>query len=259
MPEGHTIHRLAQDLARDLKGHRLEVTSPQEDGKRFPDAPRVNGCVLRETSAVGKHLLLRFSGGSVVHVHLGLFGKLRPRRSDRGTTRLRLRRDDITWDLVGPTCCEVLGPAGVRALKARLGADPLAKDADVSRAWKVVHATKRSIGAVLLDQRVFAGIGNVYRAEILFLHGIHPQLPANQLTRRQFNAMWKTMRELLARGVREKRIVTVDEPKSRRRADAVHVYKRTTCRACEGPVSKLTIANRTMYACERCQSPERAA
>lgn len=251
MPEGHTIHRLAQDLERALVGHRIEASSPQG---RFPDATRLNGCVLRSTEAIGKHLLLRFSGGIVVHVHLGLFGRFRPRKNNRGTTRLRLTAEQTTWDLVGPTCCEFLKPAGVRALKARLGADPLAKDADAESAWKIVHATKRSIGAVLLDQRVFAGIGNVYRAELLFLLGIHPETPSSALTRQQFDALWQMMRELLARGVKEKRIVTVNGPTPRRRSDALHIYRRRTCRGCEGPVSKLKIANRTIYACERCQA-----
>ena len=133
-------------------------------------------------------------------------------RHPRPTTRLHLVGDHVAWDLIGPTCCELLGPAARRALLARLGADPLAATADVEKAWTVVHATKRAIGAVLLDQRVVSGIGNVYRAEILYLLGIHPETPACALDRATFDELWDLTRSLLARGVKEKRIVTVVDP-----------------------------------------------
>lgn len=257
MPEGHTIHRLAQDIARDLVGQRVAASSPQG---RFLDAPQLDGLVLRGTEAVGKHLLLRFERGRLVHIHLGLFGKFRRHvgaavRGPRPTTRLRLVGDHATWDLVGPTCCELLGPAARRALLERLGADPLAATADVEKAWKVVHATKRAIGAVLLDQRVVSGIGNVYRAEILYLLRIHPETPARDLDRATFDKLWELTRSLLARGVKDKRIVTVDAPKNKRlrRSEALHIYARSECRGCNGAVTRILLANRTIYACERCQ------
>lgn len=258
MPEGHTIHRLAQDIGRDLGGQRVAVSTPQG---RFLDAPKLDGRVLRGTEAIGKHLFIRFAGGRVVHIHLGLFGKFRRHvgeaaaRSPRPTTRLRLVGDHVTWDLAGPTCCELLSPAAKRTLLARLGADPLAATADVEKAWQIVHATKRAIGAVLLDQRVVAGIGNVYRAEILYLLGIHPETPARHLDRATFDKLWDLTRSLLARGVKEKRIVTVDAPTKKRlkRSEALHVYARRECRGCAGAVTRILLANRTIYVCERCQ------
>ena len=239
MPEGHTIHRLARDLADDLVGHTLEATSPQG---RFEDVAVIDGRVLKRTEAIGKHLLLHFAGGRIVHIHLGLFGRFRRRTArdpvaPRAACRLRLLGPKVLWDLSGPTACELIKPAALRDLRARIGADPLAVEADVEATWKKFHATKREVGAVLLDQRIFSGIGNVYRAEILFLLGIHPQIASSAIPRRQFNAMWKLARDLLARGVEAGRIITVKHAVGAKvkRADALHVYRRTTCRACEGP------------------------
>jgi endonuclease-8 len=264
MPEGHTIHRLAADLGRDLVGESLAASSPQG---RFLDVERIDGKVLRRTEAVGKHLFLHFAGGGVVHVHLGLFGRFYRRKNPapqpRDTTRLRLEATAVTWDLVGPTRCERLTPAALKELRARLGADPLAattgdakeRRASLESAWKRFHATKRPVGAVLLDQRVVSGIGNVYRAELLFLLRLHPATRACDIERKTFDALWKKAGELLARGVAEKRIVTVPHEGKKRvkRADALYVYKRRACRECGGAIVTSVIGGRRMYACETCQ------
>ncbi|MBM4378336.1 MAG: Fpg/Nei family DNA glycosylase [Deltaproteobacteria bacterium] len=256
MPEGHTLHRLALDLSRDLLGNVVAVSSPQG---RFDGATRLDGCKLTGTEAVGKHLLLRFGRAGVVHIHLGLFGRFYRRRHPaplpRSTTRMRLTVPDWTWDLVGPTRCELLSARGVRALRERLGADPLAPGANVEAAWQTLSRSHRSIAAVLLDQSVFAGIGNVYRAELLHLVRLHPETPASRLGRAKFDELWALARQLLAAGVREKRIVTVPHEGRRRvrRDEALHVYGRTACHTCGERVTVTRNANRPMYACERCQ------
>ena len=266
MPEGHTIHRLAADLAKDLAGHELAASSPQG---RFVGVEEIDGKMLRRTEAVGKHLFLHFAERQVVHIHLGLFGRFRrrthPAPPPRDTTRLRLVGPEVTWDLSGPTRCELLKPAALRTLRERLGADPLARGgtktqaANLETAWTRFHATKRPVGAVLLDQSIVSGIGNVYRAEILFLLRIHPETPACDISRATFNRLWTMAAELLARGVTERRIVTVARPpgaagKGRvKRGDALYVYKRRACRECEGPITTSTLGARRMYTCEICQ------
>lgn len=256
MPEGHTLHRLAKDLGADLAGEVVGASSPQG---RFADAARLDGKKLLRAEAVGKHLLLHFARGLVVHVHLGLFGRFRRRRTPaadpRPTTRLRLVGVRATWDLSGPTRCEIASRAQVAALRARLGADPLAPEADVERAWTAFHRTKRAVGAVLLDQTVFAGVGNVYRAELLFVLGLHPETPAARLDRATFDAIWDKARTWLARGVADKRIVTVDVPAGTRpkRGEAVHVYRRSRCRVCGSDVRRWQLAARTIHACPTCQ------
>lgn len=210
------------------------------------------------SEAVGKHLFLCFER-AVVHIHLGLFGRFRrfplPAPEPKGALRLRLVGSTHAWDLRGPTCCEIIDEDARAALLARLGADPLAAKPDPQAAWARIRKTSRPIGAVLLDQRIFAGLGNVYRAEILFMLRIHPETPARALTKRQFNALWKLARELLARGVKEKRIVTRPPVKGRRlrRDEALHVYARRACQRCGAAVRRWTVGARAIDACETCQ------
>ncbi|HCB37163.1 MAG TPA: DNA glycosylase, partial [Acidimicrobiaceae bacterium] len=96
MPEGHTTHRLARDIAGDLRGRRTAASSPQ--GRAAAAASSVDGRVLAQTEAYGKHLALRFDGATagptIIHVHLGLIGRFArvpAETAERDTIRLRLR------------------------------------------------------------------------------------------------------------------------------------------------------------------------
>ncbi len=257
MPEGHTIHRLAQQLRASLSGP-VEVSSPQG---RFTEASQLDGLALSGAHAIGKHLFLDFDELRL-HVHLGLFGRFRKRRQDdgpRASARLRLRTADVTWELTGPTACHLVDPDAYRALRRRLGADPLAEAPRPLETWRRVHASKRPIGALLLDQSIFAGIGNVYRAELLFLVGLDPATPGRLVPKATFDRLWRIARSLLAAGARSGRIVTVplrerrEAPRSRR--EQLYVYGRTRCRRCNGPVARSTMAARTLHHCPACQPP----
>lgn len=96
------------------------------------------------------------------------------------------------------------------AKKDALGPDPLREDADSDRFMSKVKATKRPIGALLMDQAVLAGIGNIYRAEILFKSGIHPEIPGSALSRQQVETIWSHSVALLQRGFASGSILTVD-------------------------------------------------
>ena len=91
----------------------------------------------------------------------------------------------------------------------RLGPDPLRADADPGRAWRRIQRSDRAIGDLIMDQEVLAGVGNVYRAEVLFRHRIDPLRPGRSLRRSQWQAVWDDLVELLAEGVRTGRIDTV--------------------------------------------------
>lgn len=256
MPEGHTIHRLARDLSKDLVGRVVSVASPQ--GRLATD--RVDGSRVEMVDAVGKHLFLRFSEGSL-HVHLGLFGRFRKTRATeptRPSVRLRLVSGAIAWELSGPTICAWIGEEEIADIVARLGPDPLSQTADPTRAWKVIHTSKRAIGALLLDQEVIAGIGNVYRAEILHLVGVHPELPGNELPSATYRKLWRITKALLERGVEEKRIRTVDDVVHEgARRGTLHVYGRRDCRRCGTLVGRLKVAQREIHFCPSCQ-PKRS-
>ncbi|MEA3076601.1 MAG: endonuclease [Actinomycetota bacterium] len=263
MPEGHTIHRLAMDHRRDLAKRPVAVSSPQG---RFADAAaRLDGRILHGVEAYGKHLFYDFGDGDLLHVHLGLFGKfLRhepPPPPPRDTVRLRMSGLDATVDLIGATECALVDPSVREAIIARLGPDPLRKDARPEQAWTKLQRRRTPIGAALMDQAVLAGIGNVYRAEILHVHGLHPELPANEVTREQFDSMWSTLVGWLRHGVKDQVIITVDpkvagKPRSRlRKGEALWVYKQDRCRSCGGEVRRWDLAGRWAYACESCQRP----
>jgi formamidopyrimidine-DNA glycosylase len=264
VPEGHTIHRLARDLRRDLAGRPVAASSPQG---RFADgAAAFDGSTLATTDAVGKHLFLRFDDPpeTLLHVHLGLFGKLRRARTGalapRDAIRLRLEGPEWSWDLSGPTACELIDDDGFELLRDRLGPDPLRRDADPERFVARAGRSARAIGALLLDQTVIAGVGNVYRSELCFRHGIDPRVPGRDLDPDLLRDLWDDTVALLAIGVRLGRIVTVDPADAAvtptrktaaglTRDQRLYVYRRQSCLRCGAPVEWFDLANRRAYAC----------
>ena len=257
MPEGHTLHRLALDHRKWLSGLRIRSTSPQ--GRFADEAAELDGQRIDAIEAFGKHLFYRFESGAQVHVHLGLYGRFRrwkqPALPPRGAIRWRIETDDVCLDLSGPTACELLDLEQVSAIHQRLGPDLLRPDARADVAWERITASRRSLGALLLDQSVLSGVGNVYRAEGLFVAGLHPEIRGNELERRDFTRLWKTLRLQLAKGVKDRRIVTVPHPEGRRaaRGERTWVYGQRLCKRCEGPVRRWELGSRTMFACEHCQ------
>jgi endonuclease-8 len=262
VPEGHTIHRAARRQNAVLAGHAIRTSSPQ--GRFAAGAEALDGRVLLGVEAVGKHLFHRWEGDEVLHVHLGLFGRFRehpsPPPPPRGALRLRMEGPEVTMDLSGPTACELVGEEGMARIVARLGEDPLRADADPERAIADLARRRVPIGAALLDQRIIAGLGNVFRAEVLFICGIDPEREARSLSAGELRCVWETSSRVLRDGVRRKgRIVTTDpeeigRPVSRmRRAERTYVYGQQTCRRCGSEIGTVMLANRPCYRCPVCQ------
>ena len=268
MPEGHTLHRLARVHTKLFAGAPVAVSSPQG---RFA-ASLVDGRVLRRAEAHGKHLFHVYGPDAVVHVHLGLYGTFTeaelPAPDPVGQVRMRVVGAAHYTDLRGPNACEVITAVEARELRARLGPDPLRRDADPERAWSRISRSRTSIGALLMDQSVLAGVGNVYRAEVLFRHGIHPLTPGRDLDPAQWSAMWDDLVALMRLGVRRGRIDTVRPehlpkamgraPRVDRHGGEVYVYRRTDqpCLVCATPVAHAELASRNLFWCRECQ-PER--
>lgn len=261
MPEGHTIHRAARIQRGMLAGEPVRASSPQG---RFTDGARLlDDLVLTDIDAHGKHLFYRFADDVLLHVHLGLFGRFMTHRSaapePRGAIRLRMVGHDGTVDLRGPTACEIIDADQESRLLGRLGPDPLRTDADPEQAWSRISRSRREIGALLMDQSVIAGVGNVYRAEALHVMGIHPAREARSLGRAEFDALWDTVRRMLTDGERAGRIITVTAedagmPRSRiPRGERTYVYRQAQCRSCGGPVTSWELAGRRAWACSGCQ------
>ncbi|MGN6598068.1 MAG: Fpg/Nei family DNA glycosylase [Actinomycetes bacterium] len=270
MPEGHTLHRLAGALNRRFRGTAVSACSPQ--GRFESGAAQLDGRVLERAEAYGKHLLASFEGlPESLHVHLGLYGSFAlhtsPVTPPVGQVRLRLVGPKGWGDLRGPTACELLDEPARERLLSRLGPDPLRPDGSAAAAWQRISRSRSTMAALLMDQAVVAGIGNVYRAEVLFRHAVDPYLPGRDLPQPVWQAMWDDISALMKVGVRRGRILTLraeDEGrlppvalrKPRRRGD-FYVYHRTgePCLVCGTPVAAAELAARNLYWCPTCQPP----
>ena len=264
MPEGHTIHRIANEHRARFVGDQVRVTSPQG---RFDDAVRLDGRPLVAVDAYGKHLLYEFAGRRYVHVHLGLFGKVftgrRPTPPAGASVRMRLESNDWYSDLVGPTRCQLIDGDQRAVLLSRLGPDPLRRGAKSDLAFARLSRSRQPVAALVMDQSVVAGIGNVYRAEFLFRAGLDPFRPGTGVARETWDAIWQDAKVFMRAGVRSGRIITTD-PRDRefhgrivRPTDAHYVYKRTGqwCRRCHTNVTSTELVGRTLYWCPSCQAP----
>jgi endonuclease-8 len=263
VPEGHTIHRLAKEHRALLVGRRVRVSSPQ--GRFAAGAALVDGHEVTRIEPYGKHLWYRFDGGELLHVHLGLYGKWAggplPAPEPKGALRVRITTDEVWLDLRGPTHCDLVTPAERRAVLARLGPDPLRASADPAKAWQRIARTRTPIGQLLMDQSVLAGVGNVYRAEILYRAGLSPFRPGREVDSQVWDALWLDLVAHMKAGVRTGRIVTTDrEDRDRRsgtptREDSHYVYRRDglPCRRCGTEVRTQVMAARNLFWCPVCQ------
>lgn len=267
MPEGHVVHRLAKVVERQLVGDRVAVSSPQ--GRFSASAALLDAETLRGADAYGKHLFLEFGNNRWVHVHLGIYGRLSvaalPALPPVGQVRMRLVGSRAWADLRGAAVCELIGEEERAAVLARLGPDPLRADADDARAWRRIHASRAPVAALLMDQGVVAGVGNIYRAEVLFRHGVDPMLAGRDLPEPVWKAIWSDLRTLMHSGVRDGRIDTVDplhdpavtgrEPRRDRHGGEVYVYRRAgqPCHVCGTQVVTRVLAGRNLFWCPTCQ------
>jgi len=242
VPEGHLIHRHAARQQADLAGRAVRTSGPQG---RF-DARPWDGRVLTAVEAAGKHLLYHFADVPTVHVHLGMQGLfLRyddPAATPRPGTRLRLATDAVAYDLIAPSRCEALSPAEVAALRDSLGPDPLRADASRDEAIARLTAFRGPVGAAVLDQKVWSGIGNAWRAELLFLTGLHPC--ARRLSPGTAGRLWDAAVTYLALGREAGQVVSDPDAPAER-----WVYRRERCRRCGAPVQTWQLAHRTVYRC----------
>ncbi|MEU9195841.1 Fpg/Nei family DNA glycosylase [Streptomyces hundungensis] len=269
MPEGHTIHRLAADHDLMFGGRPLRAASPQ--GKFSDGAALVDGQVLEGAEAHGKHLFLGFGPSGWIHIHLGLFGKYAlgeaPAPPPTDTVRLRLLNDTAYADLRGPTTCALITDGEKRAIHDRLGPDPLRPADTGDKAWQRISRSRTTIAALLMDQKVIAGVGNVYRAEVLFRHGIDPYRPGKDLDRATWDAIWADLVQLMREGVRLNRIDTVRPehtpeamgrpPRLDDHGGEVYVYRRAHqgCHICGGEIRTADLAARNLFWCPGCQKP----
>ncbi|MBW3086861.1 Endonuclease 8 1 [Austwickia sp. TVS 96-490-7B] len=270
MPEGHVIHRLATSYTEVFADRTTYSSSPQ--GRFAASAALITGRPLDVAEAYGKHLFCHF-GADIVHVHLGMAGKTTLQHADVtdgdrpvvGAVRWRLENDQSWCDLRGPAICELIDETARHKVLARLGPDPLRADADPERAWDRLRRSRRSTAELLMDQKIFAGVGNIFRAEVLYRAAMDPMRPGSSLTRDECDALWADLVTLMTYAVQHGRIDTVREahtpaatgrePRHDRHGGEVYVYRRAgqACHVCGTPVRTAVVAQRNLFWCPQCQ------
>ncbi|CAB4628388.1 unannotated protein [freshwater metagenome] len=266
MPEGHSIHRIANTFRNEFLNSKVKIFSPQ--GRFEADAKLVSGRKLVASTAVGKQLFLDFENELTIRIHLGIYGKwnfykvpVAKAPEVWGQVRARFGATSASADLRGPTVCEVIDQQGVQLVLKRLGPDPLNPDPTGSEALKFVSKVKNSkapIGAALMNQAVISGIGNVYRAELLFRAGLNPKTPGERLSEEQLMGLWTDAVKLMQIGVKKGVMLTRDEYLTGRVLvqDRYFVYKREglPCRVCNKVLVVEEFLARRLYFCPKCQS-----
>lgn len=264
MPEGDTIRKTAATLHRALAGQRLTGFDATVTTRRRPQL----GTVVEAVEARGKHVLMRFANGTLLHTHLGMHGSwhvYRPgERWLRGRARVRavVEVPEATAVCFAASIVEVLTErelARHRGL-AGLGPDLTAGERDlddaVARARRVPSATP--IASVLLDQRVAAGVGNVYKSEVLYARRVDPSAPVGSLDDATLRGLFETAASMLRANAER------HGPRTTWR-DGLGVYGRTgrPCPRCGTAVRSIVHGDerRRTYWCPACQGPgpERSA
>ena len=262
MPEGHTVHRTARQFTKLFVGTSVEVSTPQG---RFTDAALITGQKMVKAEAWGKQMVLHFESAAI-RIHLGIYGKWNFKNFDQnppepvGQVRARFLNDGHVVDLRGPTACELVDFSELGKLFERLGPDPLRPDPKgegKTRFVEKVNSSKVAIGQLLMDQSVLAGVGNVYRAELLFRANMSPFIPGNQIPAELVANIWDDAVALMPLGVKTGLMLTRDgflkgRPK---KDDRYSVYKREglACRVCGEKVSIGLMQARKLYWCSSCQ------
>lgn len=253
MAEGDTILRTARRLDAALTGRRVSARAPNLRG-RAAGIEQLDGKRVERVESHGKNLLLHFSDGVVLHSHLGMNGSWQvyapgaPWRRSPRSAWAALRTEDAEAVQFGGSTLRVLAARklALDPTLARLGPDILAEsfeEAEVAAALRSA-ATPRQIGDVLLDQRLLAGVGNIFKSEGCFAARINPWRVVGDLRREELDAVLAKTRALMQAAV-----------VSGRHPHAVYRRAGEPCRRCRARLRShgQGDANRTAYWCPSCQ------
>ncbi|MEM9071815.1 MAG: DNA-formamidopyrimidine glycosylase family protein [Myxococcota bacterium] len=257
MPEGDTIHRLARRLAAVMKDR--EVARFEGRAPKLANAP-LEGRLVRDVRARGKHLLMDFEGGWILHSHLRMKGGWsmvrggrwpRPKRAVDAVLVMDSGATIVGYDLA---IAETLRDERRSPLLRSLGPDLLAADFDAAEAaLRFRRVGSLPLGDAVMRQNLVAGIGNVYKSELLFLTGLHPLQRVDQTEDAALVALLERGRTLLKRNLRGGPRVT----RKRHEGGRLWVYGRKgeLCRVCGTPIELVRQGRdlRSTYFCPSCQ------
>jgi len=274
MPEGDSIFRAARTLHKVLAGHvvtRFETAYAHLD-RVDVDTP-IAGRTVEKCESAGKHLLIYFSGDLILRTHMRMNGSWHIYRPDerwwRGPQAMRVRIDTADWVAVAfdvPVAEFVTAKQLEKSDPiAKLGPDLLGVEFDRDEAIRrIIASGARPIAATLLDQRIVAGIGNIYKSEVLFLAGVHPDVPSSAVPQATLERMMDIARGLLQDNVVDGSSPRIQTYRNLRQAnpatnhdESLWVYGRRDkpCRKCGTPIAmkKMGIEARSTYWCPGCQ------
>ena len=264
MPEGQVAHFNAQELSRLVGQEITKIESAEPRAAMHDFERRLSGDRVSGARAVGKHHLLEFDSGRVLHSHLRMSGRWRVFEPGRGVPGaglwLALHTPAGTAALHRCPLVRLLEPGEPLPGPIRaLGPDLLADQVNPGRATALALRSAdpgREVGDALLDQRLVSGVGNAYKAEVLFLAKVSPWRPLADVSWDDAERIGELSAELLADGVRQRgRIQPYRTPSGRMDR---WVYRRTgkPCRDCGTPIRSRGQgdANRTAYWCPNCQT-----
>jgi endonuclease VIII len=246
MPEGDALHRAARRL-QVLVGQNVRVETPHPRAAVKQLAPRLDGRRLEGVDAVGKNLLLRFEGGVVLRSHLRMKGRWRVLRRDTpifGTPWLVIRGDDYVGAMFNGALLEF-----DRGVAQRLGPDILDEQPDYDEMLTRFRRQdqRRAVGDTLMDQRLVAGIGNLWKAESLWHARVSPWQPLADVSDDELSATLRHAHRLMQD--------RLDGTRSR-----AQVYRRKghPCRRCGTPIRSWPQGDgaRMAYWCPECQRGE---
>ncbi len=268
MPEGDTVFQLAEALRPDLEGRVLvAVRLPGGHG-----AERLAGRRVEAVDSIGKHLLIRTDDGAVLRTHMHMTGswhRYRPGETWRAPTsaaRAVLQTDERVLVAFDMPEIEVLRAEELplHPVLGALGPDLVRPDPDLDDVLRRVRswpAERREVADLLLDQRVAAGIGNVYKSEVLFAERLHPWTSPDALDDDAIRQLYATAAHQIHRNRRRPKRVTAPlapDVGTRKRGAGLWVYgrERLPCRQCAAPIRVRRQGQhaRGTWWCPRCQS-----
>ena len=277
MPEGDTIFRTARTLQKTLAGHRVtKFDTAYAHLARVTDDGPIAGRLIERCEAAGKHVLIVFEGDLILRTHMRMNGSWHLYRHGerwwRGPQAMRVRVDTADWVAVAfdVPVAEFVTAKQLATTDpvAALGPDLLKPAFDRDEAIRRVRvAGAVPIAEALLDQRLVAGICNVYKSEVLFLAGVHPETPASAVPQDTMVQIMDLARGLLTDNVVPGTAAAIQTYRSLRRtghrsdpSDSLWIYGRAgkPCRRCGTTIEskKTGLDARTTYWCATCQATD---
>jgi len=270
MPELPEVEYVARQLRAAVLGRRIthaavlwaRTVTPM-DAREFE--ARVSGQRITSINRRGKHLIVVLDGGDALAIHRRMSGNLILERAREEALYVRVAFTLDDGQLLLFTDPRKFGRVTLtsngeieRSL-AELGPEPLAPDFTAAVLAERLGASRRAIKAALLDQRIVAGLGNIYADESLFHARIHPLRPAGSLNRREVTALREAIVATLLNGIEHggttfgRHRDIYNEAGSN--LEHVQVYRRTgkPCPRCGTPITRITVAQRGTHFCPKCQ------